>query len=196
MAVGIYRGVGNVARKVKAEYRGVGNVARKVFGSTLKLYDYGDECSADSGGWTPLKWRGSFDTLTRTKKSNHLYAYGTTGLAVVWAYLGWGTTKKIDVSGYSKLKAVIAGGNNYDNTGAYVALMNELIDEPMNDSRSSYPVVKAERTSELSTAESTIELDLTDVTGEYYIGAYACTYNPHTDNTYYASLYVYKIWLE
>lgn len=56
MAVGIWRGVGNVARKVKKEWRGVGNVARNIkkewrgvgnvarlcFSNGLVLYDYGN----------------------------------------------------------------------------------------------------------------------------------------------------------
>ena len=62
-----YENINNVARKTKKAYVNISGIARKCFGNDGVLYDYGDECSDVTGGWTfpsirTSGWQCFFDT--------------------------------------------------------------------------------------------------------------------------------------
>ena len=139
--------------------------------STL-LYSYGDECTETSGGWTPIKWRGTLSSLTRTKNADHLYAIGTTNGIMAWGCFGWSTAKKIDVTNYTTLRIVMTGYCNPGNTGVYFGLVNELLnDKPSNAATNDPGYASYDWTggSAGSTTPKTVTLDISNLTGQYYI---------------------------
>ena len=108
----IYRGVSNVARKVTKGYRGVSNVARQFFSSRLYLYNNGDKCTDNSGGWTYVKYlnSGYLDSNTSiTYNSDHMTMFAIhtgnrkNGDSSLY------TKNKIDLSKYSKLCIKVSG---------------------------------------------------------------------------------------
>lgn len=181
-----YIGIGGVARELRSGYIGVGGVARQFFQRILHVYNAGDLCTAISGGWTSVKgndvWSEdqtgySGKAATMTQKSDHLYVYLKDQDKEVQEshnnLVSWRTTGPVALDGYSKLTAVcdIQLGSTY---------------ESMTSSKSidcaylvASPTIYAAGTgtkgkylnflSWSSNGENTITVDISGLSGAYYI---------------------------
>ena len=131
-----------------------------------------------TGGWT-----GSKDTNSKYDLSNQDYLYGS---ALNSSYNAWyiGTSNKINLSNYKKLKCILTTGNICHSglCGLYIGANDSITPSLSVLQTLTYysSKVEANKTKELVT------MDLSEINGEYYIGA--------TSNLY--DTYIYEMWLE
>lgn len=78
------------------------------------LYDYGDECTDVTGGWS---FYGAYGSPTYSKNSNHIYQYPQTNR---WSVIASQTANKISADNYSKL-VVVADLDVYGDNGIFGA---------------------------------------------------------------------------
>lgn len=204
MAIGMYRGVNNVARKVKKMHRGVNNVARKVtkgyrgvnniarkfFSSETYLYNAGDKCTSVTGGWTYVAYVSS-----DYSSSNASVTYNSNNM-VLHAQLGSSkkgdcsiyTTKKIDLSKYKKLCAkVSATGNGVDMADVNFLVLNAL------PTASTKPTWHKGVNLRPYPSTSVVTMDISDINTTSSIGFWA--YDLVSDSVT-AKITIHQVWLE
>lgn len=141
------------------------------------LYKDGAECVNITGGWSAdgyTNFGQSYSTISGTKNSTNMYLDGNADAKT--AVLG--SINKINVDNFNKLylnlNAVIQNGN-----GGFVWLLNNKSDERLT---------KAVKTYQMSAGgNQTIEIDISSITGDYYIAIDA-----HTTSR---EITVYQAWL-
>lgn len=167
----------------------------KIPPKALLLYNYGDECAENSGGWEYIKCRGGLSSLTSEKQEDCLYSYGVSNTSSYTASFGWSTVDMIDVTTYTKLKAIMLGYNQYENKGGIsVALRTVKLKESITGSTSTsyapYELAVVGSTEANKIVE--LEIDISNINQEAYVqcGAGALVSGK------YGMLKVYKVWLE
>ncbi|MGM9588313.1 MAG: immunoglobulin domain-containing protein [Candidatus Limivicinus sp.] len=139
----------------------------------LYLYNEGDQCTENSGGW---KFEaGSGVTCTFEADSMYLHVTGSSS-NVAAAY----TNQKIDLTNFSTLNVDIEGGT--DSSESIYSGAAVCTDNTSAQPRYASPVANIETT---SWSRQTLSLDISSISGSYYISAYG----------YQATVRVYKIWL-
>ena len=141
----------------------------------------GNRFENTTGGWT-----GSKQTNAKYDLSDQDYLYGS---ALASSYCDWyvGTSNKIDISNYKKLKCILATGDNgapaYPSAcGLYIGL-NDSVKPDLGGLRNlKYLSSKVEA----NKTKGLVTMDLPEIDGEYYIGAISNLYNT----------YIYEMWLE
>ena len=146
------------------------------------LYNEGDECASLTGGWVG----------TGTKQSGNFKA--VPGKSGPWAYQGFYTTKKINLTGYSKIKFNIRTTVSNSFTGAFLNKVNiDTIQTFRYDPAvAGFGVFANNTTWDLNQNYILIEGDISSINGEYYIAwnvGQACTEAVFTG-------YCTQIWLE
>lgn len=135
------------------------------FGDTiLYLYIKGDLCEADSGGWEPLDY--SNDAHSSIRRSAPEFTNGETSCTVSLTgagenYIRQGSVfsgKKIDVTDYTTLVMNVATLPNF---GTYTI---GLTDEKAHP----YTFIASVKFTK-STADKLISVDISSLTGEYYV---------------------------
>lgn len=120
------------------------------------LYDAGDQQEAYTGGWTGWAWRGgSLGTITFGSDRFTITVAGNSVAAT--------PANKIDVTDYTILRVRKLTGSN----SATDRLFFGLRSHKNNDGK--YPEAYIDIGSK---AAGTYELDITNLTGEYYVGAF------------------------
>ena len=131
------------------------------------LYNLGDECEDITGGWT---YKKGFGSCSVTKNSDNIYVACTEGSsgAAVSVY----PTNKIDLTSKSKLKL------NFSSTRLHITdTALRVITEPYNGT------VIAKTVLGITGTDITVELDVSNVSGEYYVEIYATSYSGDTNLT-------------
>jgi hypothetical protein len=179
-----WRGVDNVARKVKKQWRGVDNVARQTFRGNV-LFDGGSsgfETAYSGGGYT--KTRIESDKAVIYADNN---ISGSSSMR--FELTGIRSTTPISLNGYSKIRVTFCGNsrNIYPNEHWMCVSINDKYENIGNYYRRNilYNCVGGVYSWQ-SWVDFTFELDVTDVTGEYYIiaGMYTATMKNDGDVMY------------
>lgn len=156
-----------------------------VYRDPAVLYDAGDQYTETTGGWTATGWTyGSNTVLTSNVYATHMQVTGgystTTGSGVARASIV-GTVNPISMNGYSKIYANI----NITNAGSiYLGVTN---------TKSAVESLNIVTDYEVSVGEHTLEIDVSSITGDYYIVLFA------VGSTNYGrtpSSHITKVWTE
>ena len=153
------------------------NLVYESFQSPLLLYDAGNEYVGKTGGWvegTPVYSANYPPSGTFTKEAEDLkVTYKNAWCGV--------TVKAIDLTKYTKLHGIVSGSNQKN---GYIKVCQKTED-------GKYEQVEKYNKSLSGSARETLTLDITNLTGKYYLsfgGSYS--YNQTGD------VYLYKMWLE
>lgn len=185
----MYRGVSNVARKITKGYRGVSNVARKFFSSETYLYNAGDKCTSVSGGWTFVSYISSDYSASNTSityNSNNmvLHAWYSGGKGDCSIY----TQKKIDLSKYRYLCAkVSATGSGVDLADVNFLVFNNL---PTASSKPTWH--KGENLRPYSST-AVVRMDISNINTTSSIGFWAYDIVSAAPT---AKITIHQVWLE
>lgn len=131
------------------------------------LYNRGDECEHITGGWT---YEELFGSCSLTKNSDSIYVVCTEGSSgsAISVY----PTNKIDLTSKSKLKL------NFSSTRLNTTDTElRIITEPYNGK------VIARKVLGKTGTNITVELDVSSVSGKYYVEIYATSYYGDTNLT-------------
>ena len=146
--------------------------------SKTYLYKSGDKCEEETGGWTLTR-----DTNSKTDIDSYDYMLFRSE-EVLNRGSSITTNNAINLSGYKKLKMIISK----ENLGTYHYFRFGVKSTPITDvtyrAFSSDDLVK--ETTELEGENLVVELDISSVNGEYYVGFDGDT----------CGVQIYEIWLE
>lgn len=152
--------------------------------SKTYLYKAGDTCTSITGGWEsvvtlPTSYWGS-GVSKGTMNSDNIYLKATSGRTFQYRT----TSNKIDFSDYSKLWIEYS---HTQKTGTYAHTIIRLF----NELSESGDWVKRSNELAYTTSKATAYMDVSDVTGSYYVSV-----SGSVENTGAVDFYVYNIWLE
>lgn len=151
------------------------------------LYNAGDECVDVTGGWSASGYTTSVgNNKSPSKDNNTLYVEGS-----YWggdpADCFIGVANAINLTSYSTLKV------RWKATSRDISVLIVSSKSNFTDSSKRIKTISVSKTESSDYIEKT--LDISDVSGSYYVVVYAST--PSSDSSmYYNKGYVQKIWLE
>lgn len=170
-----------------------GTVAKIMSGSVLlwqsnpyaTLYNAGDQCISATGGWTNTGWTYNVNTIvSSTISSTHMTVTGgystPTGSGVTRVSIV-GTENKINIDNISKIYADIE-----------ITSMGQVY-LGVTDTTDAFRIGNFARDVAVYTGQHTLEIDVSSLTGEYYVVLLASG-----DTAYgrYPSANITKVWTE
>ena len=144
----------------------------------LYLYDKGNKCEEETGGWTLTR-----DTNSTSDINSYNYMLFDSQ-EVLFRGSSITTNNAINLSGYKKLKMIISKENTGTNHYFRFGVKSTQIGGVAYNGFSSDDLVK--ETTELEGENLVVELDISSVNGEYYVGFDGDT----------CGVKIYEIWLE
>lgn len=131
------------------------------------LFDNGDDCTANTGGWSTYNYANgisgtyNYGTGVCTKNSGNfvLQVYPEQGIARQ-------TKNKINLSNYSKIeiKLVMSGTKTYAHMDFFASSSSGAVATSGN-------IAAKHRAESLHTSTTTLTLDISSLSGSYYVGA-------------------------
>ena len=144
----------------------------------LYLYDKGNKCEEETGGWTLTR-----DTNSTSDINSYNYMLFDSQ-EVLFRGSSITTNNAINLSGYKKLKMIISKENTGTNHYFRFGVKSTQIGGVAYNGFSSDDLVK--ETTELEGENLVVELDISSANGEYYVGFDGDT----------CGVKIYEIWLE
>lgn len=157
----------------------------------LILYDNGDQCSAVTGGWVQVTRSTNKGELSFYADSLRMFNSATVGYSNPRATVAI-TNDKISLKGLSKLCMTYHVEQRTAESAIYIAVYSSHNGGLLNFVKGRSAKVTAS-TSGGTRDKRTLELDVSELTGEYYISAFWVT-EPDTSESHIA--YVHKITAE
>lgn len=168
------------------------------------LYNYGDECTALTGGFTLIDFTGnSASYCTATKNSDSLTLALANGNSSTWRKRGFGSANKIDFSNYNKLYVEYdcvssLSGNSKALVGANIAISSSLksSDNYMEHLDDTITVIELDESNQGSAGincnGNVVSVDISDVNTTAYLAIYAT--QGLSSGSYNAT--IKRVWLE